>query len=103
MPGLLANYRGDWNERSLSPIAVAFPDLDWVRSDPTRKNKTLDIVVTNYPQYITKSSTNSPLENDVGTKSDHKVLLVESLLARPRTFTWEIHEYLGMVVPSSPS
>ena len=93
-PGSWLTIGGDWNERSLSPIAVNFPDLDWIRSGPTRKSKTLDILVTNYRELVHKVFTNSPLESEVGTKSDHKVLAVETLLTRPRSYTWEVHEYL---------
>ena len=93
-PGAWVTIGGDWNERSLSPLATNFPDLDWIGSGHTRKNKTLDIMVTNYREFIESVYENDPLENEVGVKSDHKILAVESLLPRPKTFTWEVHEYL---------
>ena len=30
----------------------------------------------------------------MGQVSDHKSVVVESLFPRPKTFTWEVHEYL---------
>ena len=93
-PGAWLTIGGDWNECSFSPIALNFPDLDWIRSGPTRKRKTLDIIVTNYRDLVTKVFTNAPLESEIGTISDHKVLAVEALLTRPQSFAWETHEYL---------
>ena len=60
-PGSWVSIGGDWNERSLSPLAVNFPDLDWTQSPPTRKNKTLDILVTNYRPHIENVTVNACL------------------------------------------
>ena len=39
---------GDWNGKSLQGLLEAYPELVPLDSGPTRKNATLDIIITNY-------------------------------------------------------
>ena len=45
-------------------------------------------------RYITKTVVCHPIEGEQGKKSDHKMIVLESLLPRPKAYTWEVHEYL---------
>ena len=71
-----------------------FPDLRIIASGPTRLHATLDILLTNYAEHGTDVSVNHALEAEDGRKSDHRILMVNNILPRPRAFTWEVHEYL---------
>ena len=85
---------GDWNGRSLEGILNLFPDLKIIQTGPTRKDKTLDILLSNFCPYVTNTQTCFPIEGESGQTSDHKIVLVESHLPRPKAFRWEVHEYL---------
>ena len=85
---------GDWNNRSLSGLLDMYPDISQLVTPPTRKDNTLDIFLTNLNCHIKTTAVCSPLEGEVGQKSDHKIVIFESLLPRPKSFTWEVHEYL---------
>ena len=85
---------GDWNNRDLTPVLSLFPDLSPVDSGPTRKNATLDIQMTNYTDHVRVVSVNHALETLDGRLSDHKILQIDSVLPRPKSFSWEVHEYL---------
>lgn len=65
-----------------------------VLTGPTRKDSVLDVFLTNFDQYITGFQTCFPLEGEVGETSDHQIVLLEALLPRPKSFKWEVHEYL---------
>ena len=84
----------DWNNRSLVTILDLFPDIQPLSTAPTRKDKTLDIICSNFNKYVKSMAVCSPLEGESGQLSDHKIVLFDALLPRPRAFTWETHEYL---------
>ena len=79
---------GDWNGRPLNTILDLFPDLKIIQSGPTRKDRTLDTMVSNFNDFVTNTQTCFPIEEDIGQTSDHQIVLVESLLPRPRAFQW---------------
>ena len=85
---------GDWNNRSLQPVLDLFPDLEILLTAPTRKDRTLDILCLNFNSYIKKLTVCSPIKGELGQVLDHKIVLFESLLPRPASFSWETHEYL---------
>ena len=86
---------GDWNHRPLRVALDMFPDIKEILTPPTRKSNVLDILATNFTDFVTTSVVTHPLEGEKnGIKSDHKIVIVESLLPRPKAFTWEVHEYL---------
>ena len=85
---------GDWNNRPLNEALIMYPDIKILNTEPTRKDRTLDIIATNCLAYLIKSQVCHPLEGEYGQISDHKLVLAEFKLPRPRAFTWEVHEYL---------
>ena len=40
------------------------------------------------------SSANYPLESETNSVSDHKVVCLEARLARQKSFSWEVHQYM---------
>ena len=78
---------GNWNGRSLKTILDLFPDVKTLGTPPTRKDRTLDIICTNFPDFINKKVVCSPLEGEVGQLSDHQIVLFESRLPRPASFS----------------
>ena len=85
---------GDWNNRSLVDILDVYPDLKRIETPPTRKNNVLDILLSNIGQYVRNKQVCAPIEGEFGQVSDHKMVLIEAMLPRPRAFSWETHEYL---------
>ena len=85
---------GDWNNRSLQSLLDLYPDIEMLKTPPTRKDNTLDIVCSNFNNFIKSSEVCLPLEGELGQVSDHKIVIFEALLPRPKAFTWETHEYL---------
>ena len=64
---------GDLNKRDISDCFVDHPSIRKVDTASTRGNATLDICFSNLHENIVESKICAPLENDVGTESDHKV------------------------------
>ena len=87
---------GDWNNRPLSDELVMYPDIQQLKTKPTRKDRILDILAMNCLDSIVNSEVCHPLEGEYGQVSDHKVVMAELKLPRPKVFTWEVHEYLQM-------
>ena len=85
---------GDWNNRPLAPVLDLFPEIKKLSTPPTRKDRTLDILCNNFNPYVKNAIVCSPLEGEIGQVSDHKIVLFEALLPRPKAFTWQTHEYL---------
>ena len=72
-----------------------YPDLAIIQTEPTHKGKTLDKLATNFNDF-SKTNVCYPLEGEVGQTSDHKIVLLEALLPRPKPFSWEVNEYLQL-------
>ena len=87
---------GDWNGRSLELILQLYPDIRVVKTEPTRKNKVLDMILTNFDDYIENRNVCFPIEGDEGQVSDHKTVIIEAKLPRQKAFKWEIHEFLRL-------
>ena len=86
---------GDWNQRPMTGILDLYPDIKQIATAPTRKDRVLDIIMSNInPHSIKNIGVTAPLEGEHGQVSDHKTVVIESLLPRPRAFSWEVHEYL---------
>ena len=83
----------DWNTYNTDPITKAFPDLTKRKTDPTRKDATLDYAFTNFKDNIQSSEVCYPVESNFN-RSDHKLVAYTCMLSRPARFAWETHEYL---------
>ena len=91
---------GDWNNRQLELAIEMYPDIKILLTPPTRKNRILDKVASNFGDFC-KTAVCYPLEGEKGQVSDHKIVLVEAMLPRPKAFSWEVHEYLQVTQSGS--
>ena len=81
---------GDFNQWEVTG-AMAEADVG-----PTRKDRVLDKIFTNFGRAETESGTLPPLEVEPGTPgaaSDHKIAYVRAALPRLRSFEWVTHQY----------
>ena len=75
-----------------------YPDIQQLKTEPARKDRNLDILAMNCLDSIVKSEVCHPLlEGKYGQVSDHKIVLAELKLPRPKAFTREVHEYLQKI------
>ena len=65
-----------------------------IKTGPTQKSATLDIVLSNFSGNTTSVSTNAPLESETDTVSDHRIVHVVAKLPKQKKFSWEVHEYM---------
>ena len=85
---------GDFNSYDVAGHLADYPDLVLVKTGPTRKNRTIDLVFTNFPEQIVDSGTISPLVNDSGVPSDHKVVYCSASLKRYEAYEWVTYSYM---------
>lgn len=69
---------GDFNQWGISTITNEHNDIKLVRTEPTRGNLTIDLCCTNFHRSITESYTLEPLEDEFGSKSDHRIVFVSA-------------------------
>ena len=87
---------GDFNQWDIKSIIDEFPDLRESAIGPTRKDRCLDRIFTNFGRAEKESGTVEPLEAEegaAGTVSDHRVAFVRAELPRLRSFEWTSHQY----------
>ena len=86
---------GDFNNYSIQSYLDDYPDLSLLKTGPTRGNKTLDLIYTNFPSQIVESGTIEPLENDLGgNPSDHMVVYCTAELKRYEAYEWITYSYI---------
>ena len=82
---------GDFNKKKIGNELKEFTDIKMVRSGPTRGKNTLDLIFTNFPQYIKEQCTLPALFNADGVESDHAAV---HLIAKiPRVPDYQIEKY----------
>ena len=87
---------GDFNQWDIGGAAAEFPDLKEADVGPTRKDRCLDRIFTNFGRAEIESGTVPPLEvepGSQGTASDHRIAFVRAALPRLRSFEWVTHQY----------
>ena len=87
---------GDFNQWKIDEALQDFPDLREEQVGPTRKDRTIDRIFTNFGRSIVESGTVPPLEPEPGyqgAKSDHRIAFAKAFLPRNRTFEWISYQY----------
>ena len=87
---------GDFNQWAIDDALQEFPDIREADVGPTRKDRCIDRVFTNFGRSIKESGTVPPLEPEPGTQgtcSDHRVAFIKACLPRVRTFEWVTYQY----------
>ena len=87
---------GDFNQWDIAGTVAEFPDLSEANVGPTRKDRCLDRIFSNFGRAVVDSSTVPPLEVEpghLGAASDHRVTFVRASLPKLRSFEWTTHQY----------
>ena len=87
---------GDFNQWEIGGAMSEFPDLREADVGPTRKDRVLDRIFTNFGRSQTEAGTVPPLEVEPGhpgAASDHRVAFVRAELPRLCSFEWITHQY----------
>ena len=86
---------GDFNSHDIQSYLDDYPDLSLLVTGPTRNEKTIDIIFTNFPSQIVESGTISPLESDSGgSASNHRVVYCTAELKRFQAYEWITYFYI---------
>ena len=85
---------GDFNKRDIAQAVKIYPDIKQELTPPTRGLNTLDIILTNYQQYIHESGVTDPIFNLSGTETDHKTVYVNARISRVPVYKLEEYEYI---------
>ena len=87
---------GDFNGHKVESYLEDYPDLSLLMTGPTRNDRTLDLIFTNFPSQIIESGTIDPLECDLGTgaASDHRVVYCTAELKRFQAYEWITYTYV---------
>ena len=85
---------GDFNKRDIARELRIFPDIELVVTPPTRGKNHLDLIFTNFPQYIDSSGVTEPICNSAGTETDHLTVYFNSKIPRVPAYKVESYTYL---------
>ena len=82
---------GDFNNKNMSTLTSALPELKPIRAGVTRGDEALDEIYCNIDRCITQKEILHPLCKDDGTESDHLIIAAAANLPRfarekPSTF-----------------
>ena len=87
---------GDFNQWTVGDALADFADIREVDVGPTRKDRCIDKIYTNFIRAVSESGTVPPLEPEPGqngTRSDHRVAFVRAGLPKVRSFEWLKYQY----------
>ena len=82
---------GDFNKRRIGSELRRYSDIQLVQTPPTRDNNTLDLVFTNFSEYVTESGVTEAICSQTGTGTDHLTVFVNAQI--PRVPQYQVEEY----------
>ena len=85
---------GDFNKRKIAKELKEFCDIKLVKTGPTRGRQSLDLIFTNFPQFIKNCGTLPALFNAEGTCSDHLAVHLHARVPRVPDYTIERYTYV---------
>ena len=85
---------GDFNHRRIEEELREFRDIKLVKTAPTRGRNCLDLIFTNYEQYIKEAGVTDPFFGEVGNESDHKTVFAHARIPRVPEYTIQKYTYL---------
>ena len=85
---------GDFNGYDVASFLSDYPDLVLLETSPTRGDRHLDLLFTNFNEHIAESGVLSPIESDSGVPSDHRVVHCSVELQRFEAFEWIMYSYM---------
>ena len=85
---------GDFNQWDIALALHDYPDIQEVMVGPTRKDRSIDRILTTVRSEVEAFGTLEPLEVDDGSKkSDHRIAYFEAELPRAAKFEWISYSY----------
>ena len=87
---------GDFNQWPVQDALQEFPDIREIDVGPTRGDRSIDRIFSNFGRAVTESGTVPPLEPEPGfsgTRSDHRIAFAKANMPRNRTFEWVTYQY----------
>ena len=85
---------GDFNHRPIANELSNYPDLQQVKTPPTRGRSCLDIVLTNFHDKIERAGVMEPIFNQEGQTTDHKTVYVKANIPCVDNYTVKEYTYL---------
>ena len=80
---------GDFNKMNTTSAFCNYPDIAEPEAGATHGAEALDLVFTNFDEYVTSQEIHSPLETEAKQKSDHMVVAASADLLTYDNFTWK--------------
>ena len=74
---------GDFNQWPVEELLEDHPEIKEAPVGPTRGDRAIDRIFTNFPRAIKESGTRTPLETEDGSPSDHKQAFVRAIFEKP--------------------
>lgn len=99
------NLAGDFNQWEIQKAVEDFPEILENAGGPTRKNRTIDRIFSNWSNDIISTTVLCPLEtelSDVGTKkrSDHRVVYTKAVIDEIPAPNWQKVTYDPLARPA---
>ena len=85
---------GDVNKRKIAAELREFVDIKLVKTGPTRGRHTLDLVFTNFPEYVHEYGKLPALFNQEGVASDHEAVHLYAKIPRVPDYTIQRYSYV---------
>ena len=85
---------GDFNKRKVAAELREFTDIKLVKTGPTRGKNALDLIFTNFPNFIKECGTLPALFNSEGVVSDHLAVHLYAKMPRVPEYTIEKYSYI---------
>ena len=85
---------GDFNKRNIERELRCYPDIKLQKTPPTRGNNTLDLIFTNFDEYIVRAGVTDPVFSQAGTESDHLTVYVNAKVPRVPSYNVESYTYI---------
>ena len=85
---------GDFNHRKIGQYLREYPEVKLVHTGPTRGRNTLDLVYTNFDEFVKEAITVEPIANNEGVMSDHLAVHVAATIPRVPNYSVQTYSYL---------
>ena len=85
---------GDFNMKPVHNATKEVTGLKLLDSPPTRGNRALDRLATNFNGLLCETARLDPIENIMGVQSDHLPLLMEFDMPKVPSYTYKVYSYV---------
>ena len=85
---------GDFNRKRIEHELRNYPDIKLTPTPPTRGRHHLDLILTNFDNYIERAGVMDPIINQDGQETDHKTVYLKANIPRVPNYTVKEYTYL---------